>query len=286
MADPARDEQNVRVADTNNGTADKNGHLDNPGDPGHSTIPVTTAPGTSSYRDEATASSSPLPPPLEDDPTALAHYRAARFHEVPVPAGADATTQALFAAINQTNYLIFAQGERLRALEDDRRPPRRHQRPHSPPPRVTEVRHPSPPRRHYRENSRSPSPRPKQRRPYLERQPVNPAGEPSRDLARHDKRHAGDGRVTFTQRASRSRETQHDHDRRARQCYRSPSLSPERSDEDDPRGPLSQVIMDAPIPPGMEKPPHLKEYDGVADPVDHIDGFEAMLHYHNVGGPI
>ena len=36
----------------------------------------------------------------------------------------------------------------------------------------------------------------------------------------------------------------------------------------------------------MEKPPHLKEYDGVADPVDHIDGFEAMLHYHNVRGPI
>ena len=44
--------------------------------------------------------------------------------------------------------------------------------------------------------------------------------------------------------------------------------------------------MEAPIPSGMEKPPHLKEYDGVADPVDHIDGFEAMLHYHNVEGPI
>ena len=44
--------------------------------------------------------------------------------------------------------------------------------------------------------------------------------------------------------------------------------------------------MEAPIPPGMEKPPHLKEYDGIADPVDHIDGFEAMLHYHNVGGMI
>ena len=41
--------------------------------------------------------------------------------------------------------------------------------------------------------------------------------------------------------------------------------------------------MEAPIPPGMEKPPHLNEYDGVADPVNHIDGFEAMQHYHNVG---
>ena len=36
----------------------------------------------------------------------------------------------------------------------------------------------------------------------------------------------------------------------------------------------------------MEKPPHLKEYDGIADQVNHIDGFEAMLHYYNVGGLI
>ena len=67
---------------------------------------------------------------------------------------------------------------------------------------------------------------------------------------------------------------------------KSPYRSPGRSDEDDPRCPLSQAIMEAPIPPGMEKPPHLKEYDGISDPFDHIDGFDAMLHYHNVGGPI
>ena len=30
----------------------------------------------------------------------------------------------------------------------------------------------------------------------------------------------------------------------------------------------------------------MKEYDGIVDPVDHIDGFEAMLHYHNIGYPI
>ena len=141
MADTTRDEHPARVADTNHGPADKNGHLDNPGDPGHVTIPVTTAPGPSTYKDGNTASSSTTPPALEDDPAALAHHRAARFFEVPVPPGADATTQALFAAINQTNSLLFAQGERLRALENDRRPPRRHQRPPSPPPRVEEVRH-------------------------------------------------------------------------------------------------------------------------------------------------
>ena len=43
--------------------------------------------------------------------------------------------------------------------------------------------------------------------------------------------------------------------------------------------------MEAPIPKGTEKP-LLKEYESIADPVDHIDGFEAMLHYHNIGGPI
>ena len=37
---------------------------------------------------------------------------------------------------------------------------------------------------------------------------------------------------------------------------------------------------------GMEKPPHLKEYDDIVDPIDHIDGFEAMLHYYNIEGPI
>ena len=44
--------------------------------------------------------------------------------------------------------------------------------------------------------------------------------------------------------------------------------------------------MEAPIPRGMEKPPLLKEYDGISNHVDHVDGFEAMLHYHNVEGPI
>src|ERR1051325_85679 len=44
--------------------------------------------------------------------------------------------------------------------------------------------------------------------------------------------------------------------------------------------------MNAPIPRGMEKPPPLATYDGVDDPIDHIDGFEAMLQYLNVGGPI
>ena len=44
--------------------------------------------------------------------------------------------------------------------------------------------------------------------------------------------------------------------------------------------------MEAPIPRGMEKPTQRKEYDDIVDRVDHINRFEAMLHYHNTGGLI
>ena len=44
--------------------------------------------------------------------------------------------------------------------------------------------------------------------------------------------------------------------------------------------------MEAPIPKEMEKPPLLNEYNDIADLVDHIDEFETMIHYHNIGGPI
>ena len=158
MVNQVHDDQNIRVIDTNNGLADKNGLTDNAGNPDHNTLPGGSNPGPSVHRDGVTASSSSVPPPLEEDNAAPISLRAAQFQEVSVPAGADAITRALFTAISQTNYLIFAQGERLRALEDDRRPARRHRRPQTPPPRVTEVHFPSPPRRHYRDTSRSPSP--------------------------------------------------------------------------------------------------------------------------------
>ena len=53
----------------------------------------------------------------------------------------------------------------------------------------------------------------------------------------------------------RPRNTPHDQGHHDRHYIASPSRSLEQSDEDDPRGPLSQAIMEAPIPPGMEKPP-------------------------------
>ena len=97
MADQVRDDQNVRVVDANNNLADKNEIPDNAG---HSTLPGGAIPGPSGHRDGATASTSSVPPPLEEDNTAPLNYLASQFQEVPVPAGADATTRALFAAIN------------------------------------------------------------------------------------------------------------------------------------------------------------------------------------------
>ena len=77
MADQVRDEQNIRVVDVNNNVADKNGIPDNAGNPDHSTLPGATIPGPSIHREGATASSSSVPPPLEEDNTAPPKYLAA-----------------------------------------------------------------------------------------------------------------------------------------------------------------------------------------------------------------
>ena len=79
MADQVRDDQNIRVIDTNNGLADKNGLLDNTGNPGHNTFPGATNPGPSVHRDGVTASSSSVPLPLEEDNAAPTSHRAAQF---------------------------------------------------------------------------------------------------------------------------------------------------------------------------------------------------------------
>ena len=113
MADQTTENMNVCIVDVNNNIIDNNAGLDNAGTAGHNTAPAINMLGPSDYRDGATASSASLPPRLEDDRPPPQNYQPIQFHEVPVPAGADAKTRELFAAINQTNYLIFSQGERL-----------------------------------------------------------------------------------------------------------------------------------------------------------------------------
>ena len=110
MADQNPDNMNVCVININNNTTNNNAGLDNAGTDGHNTSPDVNMPGPSEYRDGATASSSSLPRRHEDDRPPPQNYQHVQFHEIPVPAGADATTRELFAVINQTNYLIFATG--------------------------------------------------------------------------------------------------------------------------------------------------------------------------------
>ena len=116
MANPAAINNNnldAHLADpNNNNVVDNMGNNKNRND-------VDIAGLVQNYRDCMTASSSSHSRPHEG-----AHppqnYEPNVFQEVPVPADADTTIRALFEAINQTNYLIFSQGERLRMFEDSR----------------------------------------------------------------------------------------------------------------------------------------------------------------------
>ncbi|MCH84045.1 hypothetical protein A2U01_0004875, partial [Trifolium medium] len=77
---------------------------------------------------------------------------------------------------------------------------------------------------------------------------------------------------------------------------RSPSLSPREniypdyeaygSDKDEGYGPLSLEILNAPLPPGLERPPKLAKYDGQGDPDEHISVFNIQLDYLRVSGDI
>ena len=67
---------------------------------------------------------------------------------------------------------------------------------------------------------------------------------------------------------------------------RSRSRSSSFSDDDEPRGPLSQEIMAAQLPKGLEKPPPLGTYDGTTDPDEHIENIDALLDYRGVRGAI
>ena len=169
MADlVAENDLNVLFADVNNNVADHNTGINNTGPTGLNTgnnddtdnnnYRDANIPGPSEYRDRLTASSSSLSQRLEDDHRPPQNYQPNQLQGVLIPVGTDATTRALFTVINQTNYLIFLQGERLRVLKDSRRAPRRHMRHDSPPPHQIEDRPQSPPWRRRRDASRSPSP--------------------------------------------------------------------------------------------------------------------------------
>ena len=95
------------------------------------------------------------------------------------------------------------------------------------------------------------------------------------------------GRVTERADPRKNKTAEYPRRDKGRRYYSSPSISPER-DEEEPskRCPLSPTIQRAPLPRGLEKPPSLTPYDGTIDPDDHLENVEAALDYRNVGGSI
>src|ERR1051325_4819098 len=134
------------------------------------------------------------------------------FHEVHPPPDADATTVALFAAINNTNLLLFTQGERLHVLEASRRSPRRHRRPDSWSSSPRRHRSRTPPRKTRRDDSRSPTRRSRGRGPVTERDQEQPKERPQSPPRRE--------RGANESRRNKSRHTQTRIQRRS--CSRSP----------------------------------------------------------------
>jgi hypothetical protein len=85
--------------------------------------------------------------------------------------------------------------------------------------------------------------------------------------------------------------------RHPRDDYRSPTpvrrqdddtyeVSPNGSEEEDSVCALSRDIMKAAVPPALERLPALPSYDGLTDPDDHINNFNAILNFRKVSGPI
>jgi hypothetical protein len=65
-----------------------------------------------------------------------------------------------------------------------------------------------------------------------------------------------------------------------------PERSPNVSDEEDTDCPLSKDIMRAPIPTTLERLPNLPAYDGLTDPDDHVNNFNAILNFRKTSGAI
>ena len=156
----------------------------------------------------------------------------------------------LIEALNQTNALILQQNARIGALEAVRQPisPLMRQR-------CQKSRSQSPRRRKDKRIPAAPevqvvwkhdhSPPRSQRSPVAKRARNEPRGEVQRSPPPRSK-----GR-------SRTPSPRHRYNPRHPRDLRSRSRSSSYSDDDEPRDPLSQEIMSAQLPKGLEKPPPL-----------------------------
>ncbi|XP_058757971.1 uncharacterized protein LOC131631207 [Vicia villosa] len=206
--------------------------------------------------------------------------------QINIPEGADPTAILLLKELQKTNRLIRLQGDRIHDLERKRRyrsPQRRRHRSRSysssrSPPRRNRKRNPSrsrsPSRRNRRQRSYSLSPPRKTRKNHkpetTEAKSLSPEQEhrgPSKAAQKVREHSPKDNRKISGKTRTKSQRGRH-------------SNSPEPSDEEDFRSPLSEQIRRVRLPRGMEKPPALDHYDGTTDPDDHIRSIEAVMDYH------
>ncbi|XP_058741638.1 uncharacterized protein LOC131614025 [Vicia villosa] len=206
--------------------------------------------------------------------------------QINIPEGADPTAILLLKELQKPNRLIRQQGDRIHDLERKRRyrsPQRRRHRSRSysssrSAPRRSRKRSPSrsrsPSRRNRRQRSYSRSPprktRKNQKPETTEAKSLSPEQEhrgPSKAVQKVREHSPKDNRKISGKARTKSQRGRH-------------SNSPEPSDEEDFRSPLSEQIRRVRLPRGMEKPPALDHYDGTTDPDDHIRSIEAVMDYH------
>ncbi|XP_058741844.1 uncharacterized protein LOC131614246 [Vicia villosa] len=185
--------------------------------------------------------------------------------QINIPEGADPTAILLLKELQRTNRLIRLQGDRIHDLERKRRyrsPQRRRHRSRSysssrSPPRRNRKRSPSrsrsPSRRNRRQRSYSRSPprktRKNQKPETTEARSLSPEQEhrgPSKAVQKIREHSPKDNRKVSGKIRTKSKRGRH-------------SNSPEPSDEEDFRSPLSEHIRRVRLPRGMEKPPALDQ---------------------------
>ncbi|XP_058741460.1 uncharacterized protein LOC131613841 [Vicia villosa] len=213
--------------------------------------------------------------------------------QINIPEGADPTAIILLKELQRTNRLIRQQGDRIHELERKRRyrsPQRRRHRSRSysssrSPPRRNRKRSPSrsrsPARRNRRQRSYSRSP------PRKTRKNQKPETTEARSLS-PEQEHRGPSKAVQKIREHSPPKDNRKISGKTRTKFKRGrhSNSPEPSDEEDFRSPLSEHIRRVRLPRGMEKPPALDQYDGTTDPDDHIRSIEAVMDYHVVRGSI
>ncbi|GAU38515.1 hypothetical protein TSUD_396320 [Trifolium subterraneum] len=176
--------------------------------------------------------------------------------------------------------LIRKQNRRLRAVEDSCAASRISRS-------TRRQRSSTPENNHSRSRSRSPRPAPRQN---MERPLSPPRDNPRRKNhsppQRNNHNSPPRNKRSPPRRNNRSPPKNGEVAARGGNARHSPRRESSGSGDERHRGPLSRIIMDIPLPRGLEKPPTLDKYDGTTDPDEHVLSVETALDYRNLRGSI